>query len=153
MNQIAQLYHNIKIAASAVIAIFISLVTPIKPLILVVGLFIAADTVIGIWRSIKTKQTITSRRLSNIISKMVLYQAAVILFFLMEKYMLTDIVGYFVKIPWFITKLIACTLCSIEIKSIDESFKDVLGVSIWDRFKLLLKRSSEVKDEIKDAIK
>lgn len=153
MNSITQLYHNLKIAASAIIAIIIAFLMPIVPLIIVVGMFIIADTLIGIWRSVKTKQRITSKRLSNIVSKMVLYQAAIILFFVMEKYILVDIIGYFVKIQWFLTKVMACVLCSIELKSIDESIQDVLGVSIWDRFKLLLKRSSEVKDEIEDAIK
>lgn len=152
MNQLAHLFHNIKVTASVMVAIIVAFLMPIIPLIIVVGVFIFADTAFGIWRAVKTKQSITSKRLSNIVSKMVLYQSSIILFFIMEKYMLCDIVGYFISIPWFITKLIACTLCSIELKSIDESFRIVLGVSLWEKFKLMLKRTSEMKTEIKDAI-
>lgn len=153
MNSISQIYRNLKIEVSALISIIVAFLMPIIPLIIVVGLFIIADTFIGLWRSVKKDQKITSKRLSNIVSKMVLYQSAIILFFIMEKYILVDMVGYFIKIPWFITKVMACVLCSIELKSIDESVQEVLGVSIWDRFKLLLKRTTEVKEDIKDSIK
>lgn len=152
MNQFVSLLHNAKIAASVMVAIIIAFLMPIVPLILVVGVFIFTDTIIGIWRAKRMQQAITSKRLSNIVSKMVLYQAAIILFFILEKYILGDIVGFFISIPWFITKLIACTLCSIELKSIDESVQMVTQISVWARFKLMLKRTSEMKNEIEDVI-
>lgn len=120
---------------------------PIQPLLLTVGLFIAADTVLGIWRANKRKEKITSRKLSNVVSKMILYQGAVLLFFALEKFILGDFVSAFVNIPWFLTKLVAATLCLIEIKSIDESFVLIYGFSVWDRFKSFLKRAKGVKDD------
>lgn len=123
---------------------------PIQPLILTVGLFIGADTVLGIYRAKKKNEPVTSRRLSNIVSKMVLYEGAVLLFFLLEKFILADFVMAFVAIPWFLTKIIAATLCLIEVKSMDESFTSIYGFSVWDKFKSYLKRSKELKDELQD---
>lgn len=153
MNQITQLYHNIKLAVSTMVAIIISFLMPIVPLLLIVGGLIFLDTCVGLWRAYKTSETITSKKLSNIISKTVLYQTSIITFFLIEKYIVGDMVIHFISIELFLTKVLACTLCSIELKSMDESYQLVTNVSIWDRFKLLLKRTSEVKKGVENIIK
>lgn len=123
---------------------------PIKPLIIIVGVCIAIDTFMGIWRSRKMKEKITSRKLSNIVSKMVLYQAAIILFFCIEKYILADFIGAFTSIPLIVTKLIAATLVFIELKSMDESFQIIFKYSLWDKFKDMVKRSKSLKGELED---
>jgi len=128
--------------------IIASFLLPIKMLLLTVGAFIAADTVIGIYRAKKKKEKVTSRKLSNLVSKMVLYQSAVILFFCLEKFILGDFIHLFVDIELFLTKIVAATLCLIEIKSIDESYFILNGYSLFDKFKAILKRAKSTKDEI-----
>lgn len=152
-QSILNLLTQIKTSIGIVISIICSFFLPIVPLLLIVGLFIFSDTIVGIWKAKKLKERVTSRRLSAIISKMVLYQSAVILIFLMEKFIIGDMVTYFVSIPLFLTKIVSCVLCSIEGKSIDENVTAITGVSIWERFKLLLKRAKEVKKEIADTAK
>lgn len=132
------------------LAIIGAFLAPIKALIIIVGLCIAADTITGIMKARKKKEAITSRKLSVVISKMFLYEGAIILFFCIEKFILADFVGYFCDIPLVITKFVAAVLCMIEIMSINENYKAISGISVWSKFKTLLARAKEVKSEIND---
>lgn len=133
--------------------VIVTFLLPIKGIIVVVGLSILVDTVTGIIKSKKLNEPITSRRMSNIVSKMVLYQSAVILFFCIEKYILGDIVSLFISTELIVTKLVAITLVSIELKSINENVKAYTGYSLWQRFKDLLIRAKEIKDDIEEVQK
>lgn len=128
----------------------IAFLAPIKPLIILVGLFIAADTITGVWKSKVNKIPISSRALSAIISKMLLYQACVLLFFGLETYILTDFIQIFSHIPLLLTKLVATVLVGIEITSINENFKAATSLSLWDRIKQLLRRAQNAKNELKE---
>lgn len=123
---------------------------PIKPLIILVGLFILVDTAFGIWKSYKLNIPITSRRLSNIVSKMVLYQSALILFFAIEIFILGDFILLFTSIKLFLTKIISIILVGVEITSISESLKAVTGKSFWQRLKELLRRANNAKKELNE---
>ena len=81
---------------------------------------------------------------------MFLYQGAIVLFFCIEKYILADFVGYFVDIELFLTKLVASILIFIELMSVNENYIAISGVSIWGKFKEMIRRAKEVKEEIKD---
>lgn len=132
--------------------ILASFLFPIKVLLILVGMMIIIDTIMGIWRSFKLKVDITSKALSAVVSKMVLYQSAVILIFILEKYLLTYFFESLFGIELFLTKIVATTLCGIELMSINESYNIVAGFSIWDKFRLMLKRSKSFKEEIKEII-
>ena len=132
--------------------ILLGFLLPIVPLILTVGGFIALDTFFGLWKAKKLGYEVTSKKLSQLISKMVLYNSAVILFFCMDKFILSDVIGIFTNIELVLTKVVALTLISIECKSINEKYSAVTGINLWDSFKLLLKRSSEVKQDIGDIV-
>jgi len=135
---------------SMLISIIAAFILPIKTLLITVGLCIAADTFLGIYKARKNKEKITSHKLSNVVSKMVLYQAAVILFFVLEKFILGEFVAYFIDIPFVLTKIVAATLCLIELKSMDESYTIITGYSLWDKFKTILRRAKSTKDELSD---
>jgi len=137
-----------KIKLQHIITPIIAFITPIKSLILIVGIFILLDTITGIYKSIKKKIPITSRRFSSVVSKMVLYEFSVILFFAIEKFILGDFILLFTSIPLFLTKLIAIILIGIEITSINENYKEINGISLWDRIKELLKRVKKAKSEL-----
>jgi hypothetical protein len=122
---------------------------PLIPLLIVVGICISLDTIFGIYRAYKKGEEITSRKLSNVISKMVLYQSCVLLFFLIEKLIIGDMVSEISSIPFLLTKLVAASLCFIELKSLDESYKSLYGYSLLKKIKSILMRAKEIKEEIK----
>ncbi len=141
---------NVKHSIITLLIIIASFISPVTPLLLVVGACILADTATGIWKASKLKQEITSRKLSQIISKMVLYQSAILLFFCIEKFVLSDLIILISSINLLLTKIVAATLISVELKSINENFETISGISIWDKFKLLLARTKEITGEIKE---
>ena len=143
-----KLIETVKSSLAVVVGIVLSFLMPIIPLILTVGGAIALDTITGVYRSYKTKEVITSRKLSVIVSKMLLYQLALVLFFVIETYVLQDIIGAFTSIPLILTKLVTTVLLFIELTSINENYKDISGVNVWDKFKDLLKRAKEIKSDI-----
>lgn len=146
------LLTTIKTKLIALLGIFIAFVAPIHGLLIAVGFAIILDTVFGILKAKKSNgwKGITSRKLSHIISKMVLYQSAVILFFFIDLFIMKDFISMFSQIPFFLTKMIGALLCFIELKSIDENVKIITGKSLWDRFKEMLSRGKELKEEISD---
>lgn len=117
----------------------VAVFTPVVPTLLTVGALIMIDFFVGIWRAYRLKETITSRKMGNTISKMFLYQAMVLSIFLLETFILTDILP--------LTKIAAGLISIVEIKSIDESVEKVTGVGIWKRIVKILRRGeSTTKD-------
>lgn len=114
---------------------------------------IVGDTITGIMKAYKKKNAITSKKLSQIISKMVLYQSAIVLFFVIESFILGEFIGLAFGIKFLITKIVAGLLCFIELKSIDENFKAITGNSLWQKFKEALERTKEIKEDINDLTK
>jgi hypothetical protein len=148
LNELQILITKIKISTSGIIGVIIAFLTPIIPLILIVGFAIALDTLFGVLRAKKLKETVTSRKLSQVVSKMVLYQSAIIGFFVIEKFILEDFIIMFTSIHLVLTKLVATTLLFIEGKSINENYFIISGVSILDKFKEMLSRTKEIKNDI-----
>jgi hypothetical protein len=121
---------------------------PISGILFLIGFAIMLDTLTGIWKAKKLKIPITSRKLSAIISKMVLYETAVIGFYLIDFWILNDIVMKFFSVPLMLTKIVSLVLVSIETVSINESYKAVKQIDIWSGFKRLFARSAEIKNYI-----
>ena len=142
------LISKIKSEIYAILAIAIAFLTPIIPLILIVGLAIFLDTFIAIYKAYKLNEKITSKKLSAVVSKMVLYQSAIIGFFCIEKYILGDLTIMLTSIPLVLTKLVAVTLLFIEGQSIIENYSAVSGINIFNKFKELLSRTKYVKNII-----
>jgi hypothetical protein len=126
---------------------------PIYDIILLVGFAVFLDTITGVWSAIKTRQKITSRALSSIISKTLLYEATLILFYLMDVAILNDIVMSIFSVELLTTKVLALTLLSVEIISINENYKKVMNVDLWSSLKNLFTRAKEIKSDIKDVKK
>jgi hypothetical protein len=134
------------------IGIIIAFLAPIKALIIIVGVSIVLDTIMGIIRAKKQGHKITSNKLSRLVSKMFLYQIVVILFFAIEKYILADFIISFTSVELFLTKLVAFGLISIEVISINENYEIISGVNIFQKIKNNLKRGRDLKNQIKDSI-
>ena len=58
----------------------------------------------------------------------------------------------FFTVPLMLTKVIALTLASIEIYSIDENIKAVKGTGLWSAFKRLTSRAKDIKKDVNDII-
>jgi hypothetical protein len=146
--QLAILLASIKQYIIQLLAVVGAFFLPISGILFLIGFAIVLDTITGLWKAKKLKIKITSRKLSAIISKLMLYEVAVIGFYLIDYWILNDIIMKFFSVPLMLTKILSLVLCSIECISINENIKAVKGVDIWSAFKQLLRRSKEIKQDI-----
>jgi len=131
-------------------AIVSSFFMPICGILVLIFSAVLLDTITGIWKAKKTNQSVTSRKLSAIISKILLYEATVMLFYAMDKFLLNDIVISFFGIELLTTKVLALVLVSVEIISINENYKAVKGIDLWASLKNLFARAKEVTSDFKN---
>lgn len=112
---------------------------PLGVLALAVGIAITLDTVTGLIKAYKTKQDITSRKFSQIIIKMFVYQSSLLTLFVVDHFLLDELVKNFTEIHYASTKIGALVLVLTEFKSINENFKAVFNVDIIQFVKNLIK--------------
>lgn len=122
--------------------------TPVVGILIAVGVAIALDTILGIAKAIILKDKITSRKLSNIVSKFVLYQSAILLLYTIDKFLLGEFFKIWFSIPFFFTKVVAIVIIFIELTSMKENFEAAFKVDIFKKLKELLRRSKELKDGV-----
>ena len=147
-TQLSLLILSIQQEILTLISICLAFFLPISGILLMIGVLIVIDTIAGIWKAKKIGEKITSRRLSAIISKLALYEVTVIMFFLIDRFILNDIVLIFFSVPFMLTKVVALVLSSIEVMSINESWKQVKQVDLWQSAKQLFARANEIKDDL-----
>ena len=150
--QLSILLSSIQKSSLQLLAVVSTFFLPITGILFLIGFAIVIDTITGIWKSKKLNIPITSRKLSAIISKLMLYEVAVILFYLIDRFILNDIILVFFSIPLMLTKILALVLVSIETLSISENIKAVKGIDLWQSMKLLFARARDIKQDI-DTIK
>ena len=146
--QLSLLLISIQSELLTLISICFAFFLPISGILLMIGVLIVIDTITGIWKAKKLGEKITSRKLSSIISKLALYEVTVIMFFLIDKFILNDIILTFFSVPFMLTKVVALVLASIEVMSINESYKQVYHLDLWQSMKLLFARAKEVKEDL-----
>jgi hypothetical protein len=146
--QLAILISSIQKYIIQLFAVVSAFFLPISGILFLIGFAILVDTITGIWKAKKLKIKITSRGLSAIVSKLFLYEVAVILTYLIDYYILNDIIMQFFSVPLMLTKILSLVLVSIEAISISENYKAVKGIDIWSALKNLLQRSKEIKKDI-----
>ena len=123
---------------------------PIYGLLIAVGIAIVLDTFTGIFKSIRLNgwRSIRSRRLSQIVSKILLYQTTILLLFVIDKFVLNEFIQINFTIKFMFTKLVAILLIFVELVSIKENIEEALKVDIWKILKTILNRAKEVKEDI-----
>ena len=99
-----------------------SLLAPIKPLILACGALIVADMVTGMVAAKKRKEKLKSAEMRRSITKMVVYQVAIISAFVLETYMLEGLLP--------VTKVVGGVIGMVEFKSILENVSTIAGEDI-----------------------
>jgi hypothetical protein len=129
--------------------------SPIQGLVVAVGIAVILDTFTGIYKTVKLKgwSSIRSRQLSNIISKMVLYEICIIALFPIDKFLLNELLFQLVSINFFATKIACVAITLVELTSIKENIEEALKIDIWKTLKNFIRRAKEVSndyDEIKN---
>ena len=147
-TQLSLLILSIQSELLTLISICLAFFIPISGILIMIGVLIIIDTFTGIWKANKLEDKITSRKLSAIISKLALYEVTVIMFFLIDRFILNDIILTFFSVPFMLTKIVALVLSSIEVMSINENYKVVKGIDLWQSMKLLFARAKDIKDDI-----
>ena len=147
-TQLSILLISIQSKLLTLISICFAFFLPISGILIMIGVLISIDTFTGIWKANKLNEKITSRKLSAIISKLALYEITVIMFFLIDKFILNEIILTFFSVPFMLTKVTALVLASIEVMSINENYKIVKGIDLWQSMKLLFARAKDIKDDI-----
>jgi hypothetical protein len=146
--QLSLLILSIQSELLTLISICFAFFLPISGILIMIGVLISIDTITGIWKANKVGEKITSRKLSSIISKLALYEITVIMFFLIDQFILNEIILIFFSVPFMLTKVVALVLASIEVMSINENYKVVKGIDLWQSMKLLFARAKEVKEDL-----
>lgn len=115
----------------SVLAVF----APIKALLISVGFLVVSDMITGIWAAKKRKDTIKSAEMRRTISKMLVYQIAVISAFVLQKFLLDNIIP--------VSNIVAGVIGMVEFQSILENSSTIAGQDIK---KLILKKLGSVND-------
>ena len=104
-----------------------------------VGFLIMADNFTGMWAAFMRGETITSRKMGRVISKIILYPLGIIIAKVAEDYLSPDI-------PWiYVTTGI---IAAVEVRSNFENIGDILGFNLWKRIKnAIWKDKIDVVDE------
>ena len=133
----------------------ILLFVPVYGLLISVGAAIMLDTITGIFKSIKLNgwKSIRSRKLSNVISKMALYEVCILLLFVMDKYVLNEFVKHAFGFDFMFTKICAILLIFTELVSIKENIEESFNIDIWKLLKSTFNRAKEIKSDINEITK
>lgn len=132
------------------LASILLLFVPIQGLLIAVGSAIVLDTFTGIFKSIKLNgwKSIRSRNLSNIVSKMALYEVCILFLFLIDKYLLNEFIIRSFGITYMFTKICAILLIFVELVSIKENIEETFKIDLWKMLKKVFLRAKEVKQNI-----
>ena len=141
-----------KLSIKYLLLAFFSLFAPILGLLISVAVAIILDTILGIYKSIKLKIPITSRKLSNVISKLVLYQVALLSVYGIDRLLLDEFMKLHFQIEYIPTKIVALILIFVEVTSIKENFEEAFEINIFKKLKFFLKRTKEIKNDIEEIM-
>jgi len=130
------------------------LFVPVYGILIAVGTAIILDTFTGVFKSVKLNgwKSIRSKKLSQIVSKILLYEVCVLLLFIMDKFILNEFILKWLGIEYMFTKISAILLIFIELVSIKENIEEAYNIKIWDLIKKAFLRAKEVKDNVDDLI-
>ena len=129
----------------------LSIIAPVTPMVLIAIFFIWLDLCVGVWRSVKLKgwKSIRSRGLARTISKSLIYSGGIVAVFILEKFVIADLIGLFVSVDLVLTKAFTFFCVFIEMKSINESYFEVTKKDVLKSFKEFITAKKQEWDEFK----
>ncbi len=123
----------------------IAALAPIQAILVSVGVLIISDLFTGIMAAKKRKEKLSSAVMRRTVSKILIYQTAVITGFLLETYLLMGLVP--------ISKIVAGAIGLVEFKSILENCNAALGQDIFQTVLLKLGSDNDPKKVAKNVDK
>jgi phage-related holin len=99
--------------------------TPAFPLMLAIGFFLIMDFITGIIAAKKRGEAITSKKMRPTITKGIGYMIAILVAHVFQQNFLKDIE---------VLKIVSGLIAFIEVKSLDENFRDITGKSLFKQF-------------------
>ncbi len=138
-----------------IFASLILLFVPIYGLLIAVGSAIILDTFTGIFKSIKLGglKSIRSRTLSNVISKMALYEICIVFLFIIDKFVLNEFIKHAFGFEFMFTKICSILLIFVELVSIKENIEESFKIDIWNMLKKAFNRAKEIKSDLNEVTK
>lgn len=108
---------------------FVALLAPIHSILITAFALVVVDMITGIWAALKSGQKISSAKLRHTVSKLLIYQIAIITAWLVETYMHLDFIPA--------VKLVSAMIGLVELKSVIENCNIISGQNI---FKMLIEK-------------
>ncbi|WNM18616.1 phage holin family protein [Flavobacterium capsici] len=129
----------------------ITILTPIKAFLIICSLFVGADTVFGIYTTIKLNglKSFRSNLLFNVVVKTFFYMGAIVLAYLIDKHIFE---GSIMGVNLLITKAITLLWCYIELKSLNQTSMKLGNKSLWVLVKDMFNKGKEFKKDLGDII-
>jgi hypothetical protein len=106
------------------LSLLLVVLMPIRHALIAALLLILADLCSGIWASFKEKRKITSHGLRRTVMKVIAYESAILVSFLLEQYLLDGV-------P--LVKIISGFIGITEAKSFFENLKRITGIDFWSQ--------------------
>lgn len=128
-----------KMNAKNLMLAVIAALAPIKPIIITVGVLIIVDLITGVWAAYKQGKPISSAALRRTVSKLAVYQMAIISGFLLQHYLIADLIP--------VVNIVAGVIGLVEFKSMLENSSKILGADV---FKLILAKLGSQNDTLGD---
>lgn len=127
---------------------------PIHGILIAVGSAIVLDTFTGVFKSVKINgwSSIRSRKLSQVVSKMLLYEVCILFLYMIDRFVLNEFIFKWLSVDYMFTKVCAILLIFVELTSIKENIQEAYSIKIWDMLKGAFLRAKEVKENIQDII-
>lgn len=128
---------------------------PVYGALIAVGIAIALDTATGVFKTIKLygRKSVNSRTLSNVISKMFLYNGCILSLFVMDYFLLNEFIKHTFGFDYMFTKVCAIVLMFVELVSIKENIEESFGIDIWALLKKTFNRAKEIRSDINEITK
>lgn len=120
---------------------FVGIFAPAKELFIAAFLLILADLITGIWAAVKQKQPITSAAIRRTVSKLVIYNIGIGAGFLVQHYMMKDLIP--------VSSIISSAIGFTELKSILENLDKINGGNL---LKDIIGRLGSVNDVLNKQV-
>lgn len=126
-------WETIKKYSLDLLTLFVAFMTPLAVVFLAMFVFVLADFITGVWKAyVMPKKTVSSRKMSHSVSKFIFYFTGILL---------SAIANSVLELDMPAAKMVLGFIIVIELRSIDENMKIVLGYSIFGRILDTLKRA------------
>lgn len=122
----------------------LAILLPIKPMLIMVGVLAFTDLITGVMAAKKRGEIITSRGLRQTVKKLLIYEVALIFGFLVEKYMMEDLIP--------VSKILGTLIGITELKSLLENLDTIGGNQLFQTaIKQVVSQSGISKEDIDKA--